>query len=105
MELKFIEKESHLIISIEGKLDSFNAQQVYAKVEEKIKNSDSDIVFDLSNLEYMTSAGLQVLLMASKNRNSKGKLTYIYKPQRIVDYVLKVSGFYAFLKKTDNMPL
>ncbi len=104
MGLKFEEKDSHLIISIDGKLDSLNARQVQKQIEEKLEENEFDVIFNLEKLEYMTSAGLQVILMVSKNRKAKDKATYLYRPQKIVDYVIKISGFYAFLKKIEKLP-
>ncbi len=103
MGLKFSDEENYLIISLDGKLDSLNAREINEKIEEQLKHSNKDVIFDVEHLEYMTSAGLQVLLMASKNRNAKNKKTFIYKPQKIVDYVIKISGFYAFLQKIDKI--
>lgn len=104
MSLKFTETEDSLIITIEGRLDSVNARFIGKKIEERLDGCSKDVIFNVEKLEYMTSAGLQILLAVSKNRKTIGKNTFIHKPQKIVDYVIRISGFYAFLQKIDKIP-
>ncbi len=103
MGLKFEEKKGALIIEISDKLDSLNAKEIYDKIEERLKNCDKDVVFDFENLDYISSAGLQILISAAKNRKSVGKDVYIYKPNSMVDSVINVAGFYSFLKKAQQI--
>ncbi len=104
MALEFKTVQDVLIITIDGRLDSLNASDVYKQIEEKLKEHSGDVIFNFENLEYISSAGLQVLLMCAKNRQSIGKKTYVYKPRDIVEEVLNVSGFYSFIGKADKLP-
>ena len=104
MSLKFTETKNSLIITIEGRLDSVNARSIAKKIETRLQGCTKDVIFNVEKLEYMTSAGLQVLLFVSKNRRATGKNTFIHKPQKIVDYVIRISGFYAFLQRIDKIP-
>ncbi len=104
MAVEFRKDKDKMIVSLTGRLDSSNAQSIHEEIKKELSGFDGDIIFNLENLEYMTSAGLQVLLLVSKNRKHKGKMAYVYKPQQIVDYVLEVSGFYSFIKKLDRLP-
>ncbi len=97
-----IEREGDLVrIAIDGRLDSLSAGDISNQILENIKESDKCVIFDLSRLDYISSAGLQVLLLVAKQLKS-GKV-YIYKPTKMVDDVLKISGFYGFLSKTDSL--
>ncbi len=97
------EDKDYLIISIKGKLDSLNAKEVGEKVSEGLKNSNKDVVFDFEELEYISSAGLQILVSAAKDRNSIGKNVYIHKPNEMIDNVINITGFYSFLKKIEEI--
>ncbi|WP_022671231.1 STAS domain-containing protein [Hippea alviniae] len=101
MGVNFETKDNKLTISIEGSLDSLNAEEIYKEVENQLNSFEGDIIFDLEKLEYISSAGLQVLLMAAKKVDAKGFSAYISKPKSMVDEVLKISGFYSFLKKME----
>ncbi len=96
---KFEEKEGVFVIKIDGKLDSLNAKEVYDEVLEKLKETNESVVFDFENLEYISSAGLQIIIAVVKDRKSIGKSVSVYKPNDMVDNVLNITGFYSFLKK------
>ncbi len=101
--LDFENKNSYMVISIKNKMDSTNAQEIGKIIEERISRFNGDIILNFENLEYMTSAGLQTILIIAKNRKSINKTLSIYKPQKAVDYVLQVSGFYSFLDKAESL--
>lgn len=103
MGLEFKEKEGVLVIKIDGKLDSLNAKEVYEAVLEKLKETNKSVVFDFEDLEYISSAGLQVIIAAEKDRKAIGKDVSIYKPNSMVDNVLNIAGFYSFLKKAKDV--
>ena len=99
MGLKFGEKKGVLVIKIDDKLDFLNAKEIYDEIDEKLKSCDADVVFDFENLNYISSAGLQILIFVAKNRKAIGKSVSVYKPNSMVDSVINVAGFYSFLKK------
>ena len=103
MGLVFKEKEGVLIIKIDGKLDSLNAKEIYDELLEKLKETEKSIVFDFEDLEYISSAGLQVIIATVKDRKTIGKDVSIYKPNGMVDNVLNIAGFYSFLKKAKDV--
>ncbi len=103
MGLEFKEKEGVLIIKIDGKLDSLNAKEIYDDVLERLKETEKSIVFDFEDLEYISSAGLQVIIATVKDRKAIGKDVSIYKPNGMVDNVLNIAGFYSFLKKAKDV--
>ncbi len=103
MGLKFEERSGVLVIKIGGKLDSLNAKEVYEAVLERLKETDKSVVFDFEDLEYISSAGLQVIIAAAKDRKAIGKDVSIYKPNSMVDNVLNIAGFYSFLKKAKDV--
>ena len=103
MNVAFKEKGEYLVISVEDKLDSINSKVILDSIAEKLKESDKNVVFDFERLNYISSAGLQILLFAAKNRKSISKEVLIYKPNAMVDNIIKITGFYTFLKKTDRI--
>ena len=87
--------EKNLVVALEGRLDTTTAPQL----EDELKKSLDDIselVIDLGALEYISSAGLRVLLSAYKTMRSKGSMK-ITNANELVKEVFEVTGFSDFL--------
>ena len=82
---------SALEIALEGRLDTMTAPELEAELNNSLQNADS-LVLDFSKLEYISSAGLRVLLSAHKAMSNKGgmKVTNV---NEIVREVFEVTGF------------
>ena len=80
-----------LKIELEGRLDTMTAPELEAELKADMDSIDN-LVLDFSKLEYISSAGLRVLLSAHKAMSAKGgmKLTNI---NEIVQEVFEVTGF------------
>jgi anti-sigma B factor antagonist len=80
-----------LTLGLEGRLDTTTAPQL----EEELKNALSgvtELIFDLSELEYISSAGLRVLLQAQKTMNKQGKMAVRNAGDAIME-IFEVTGF------------
>lgn len=84
---------SVLEIAVEGRLDTATAPQLDNEIKASIDNADS-LVLDFSNLDYISSAGLRVLLSANKTMVGKGKEPItVTNSNEIVREVFEVTGF------------
>lgn len=83
------------ILSIEGRLDSNTAQNLEATLGQSEVRDAASLVLDLSKLDYVSSAGLRVLLKAAKyaRANKKGLALAGLVPH--VREVFDISGFTA----------
>ncbi|SHJ23289.1 anti-anti-sigma factor [Desulfatibacillum alkenivorans DSM 16219] len=77
--IKLTQKSTkHMIIHLGGSLDTVTASQLDKKVDEVLSGSPAHLTFDMENLEYMSSAGVRVILKASKGlEKNKGKTTFV----------------------------
>ena len=82
---------TQLTIALEGRLDTATAPELEAELKASLDSTDS-LIFDLDKLEYISSAGLRVLLSAQKIMSKKGgmKVTHV---NEIVQEVFEVTGF------------
>ena len=82
---------SDLEIALEGRLDTMTAPELEAELNQSLGSVDS-LTLDFSKLEYISSAGLRVLLSAHKVMSAKGgmKVTNV---NEIVQEVFEVTGF------------
>ena len=89
-----IEKKTNgsaLEIALEGRLDTMTAPELEKELNASLGSADS-LTLDFSKLEYISSAGLRVLLSAHKVMSGKGgmKVTNV---NEIVQEVFEVTGF------------
>ena len=86
---------THLCISLEGRLDTTTAPQL----EEELKQSMeamTELHLDFGKLEYLSSAGLRVILAAQKIMNKQGKMV-IHNVNETIMEVFEVTGFIDIL--------
>ncbi|MBQ1445646.1 MAG: anti-sigma factor antagonist [Solobacterium sp.] len=66
MELIDVKKEESLIIGLKGHIDSANAPDVEKEITEACTDDTTNVVIDAEKLEYISSAGLRILLRLKK---------------------------------------
>ena len=84
-----------LEIALEGRLDTMTAPELEAELNASMDSAES-LTLDFSKLEYISSAGLRVLLSAHKTMNAKGGMTVTH-VNEIVQEVFEVTGFAEIL--------
>lgn len=79
-----------ITLQIEGRLDTVTAPELEAELN-RLADAEK-LILDFSKLEYISSAGLRVLLSAHKRMSAKGgmKVTHV---NEIVSEVFEVTGF------------
>ena len=76
--MKTISENNKLTIFLEGRIDTNNAAQVEKElIEEAGKSAGAEIVIDADDLEYISSAGLRVLLSLHKIMIKQGSMKII----------------------------
>ena len=84
-----------LEIALEGRLDTTTSPQLEAELHPDIDSAE-EMIFDLEKLQYISSAGLRVLLSAQKIMNKQGKMTIRNVCPEIMD-IFDVTGFVDIL--------
>ncbi len=82
---------SHLDLALEGRLDTTTAPQLEAELKQSV-NGVTELVLDFSGLEYLSSAGLRVLLSAQKVMNKQGSMVIKNVNETIME-IFEVTGF------------
>lgn len=80
-----------LMLALEGRLDTTTAPQLEASLKESFDGVES-LVLDFEKLEYISSAGLRVLLFAQKTMNKQGKMVIRHVNETISE-VFEITGF------------
>ena len=80
-----------LTIAVVGRLDSNTAPQLEAELKQSIEETKS-LVFDFTKLDYVSSAGLRVILSAQKQMNKQGSMVITNVKPTIME-VFEITGF------------
>ncbi len=94
MKLTIIEKENVIESKIVGAFDTAATKTV--DMQPLLDNADKKIVFDCSEMEFITSAGLRLLLALSKECLNKGGSIVLKGVAPAVMRVFQVAGFTQF---------
>lgn len=82
---------SDLTFALEGRLDTMTFPQLEKEVKENIEGI-TDLTFDFAKLEYISSAGLRVLLSAQKTMMRQGNMVVRNVSDEIME-IFEVTGF------------
>ena len=91
---KSIENEK-VTLTVSGRLDTTTAPELETALDEVLESA-KDLVFDFKNLEYISSAGLRVILKAQKAMNTKGSMKLTGVNDSIME-VFDITGFLDIL--------
>jgi len=86
------------VVSVSGSVDALTAAELAGVIVAQIANGHVNLVVDLTNVEFMSSAGLRTLLGAVKETRSNGGDLRIASTNPGIDKVLKMSGFHNIAK-------
>ena len=91
--------DDNLVITLEGRLDSTNSQELMDTINNSLQGV-TDLVIDLEKLEYMSSAGLRVMLSAQKTMNKQGSMT-VRNASELVRSVFDITGMDSIINLAD----
>ena len=86
---------SELTLSLTGRLDTTTAPELEAVIKENITGV-TNLVMDFAGLEYLSSAGLRVILSAQKTMNKQGEMV-IRNVNETINEVFEITGFIDIL--------
>ena len=84
-------KGTELVIAIEGRVDTTTSPQLETEIKDSI-DGITKLVFDFAKVEYISSAGLRVLLSAQKTMNKQGEMVVTNCSDDILE-IFEVTGF------------
>jgi len=91
------------LIKVTGRVDSSTASAFSKTLEKANEAGQFKIAIDMSELEYMSSAGFRALLASQRNckRYNRGELVLVAVPDRIRD-ALELAGFTELFKTFED---
>ncbi len=90
MKIDLKKEDKKLTIKLDGKLDTNTSPELDSKMSEL--EGMEEVIIDMKDLDYISSAGLRVLLSMQKVMNKQGKMTIINVCENVMD-IFEVTGF------------
>lgn len=98
MNITVTEQDKICILELNGRMDATTVSIFENICKENLEKSYQKILVDMSNLEYISSAGLRGILLMEKTSKTKQIPLIFYGLQSMVYEVFKISSFLSILK-------
>lgn len=95
MTIDKLQNGSDLTLKIGGRLDTATAPRLEAAMEPGL-DGVTDLTLDCEALEYVSSAGLRVILKAQKRMNAQGSMKLVHVSDAIME-IFDITGFVDIL--------
>ena len=96
MQVNVEQNDRATILSLQGRVDSAVAKEFEEAVLGSFKDG-SRVIMDFSDLDYISSAGLRVILMAAKKLKSSTGILHLCAMKPHIQEVFDISGFSSML--------
>ena len=92
------------LVKITGRVDSFTAPRLGEELSEMPQTGKYHIILEMSDVEYVSSAGLRVMIDIQKTckQQNKGEVLLVSVPKRIFE-TLELAGFVPLFRFFDNV--
>jgi anti-anti-sigma factor len=92
LNIKSERKDGILTVAPEGRLDAYEAANLGKELDVLLKETDSYLVIDMTKVQYLSSGGLRVLLIAQKKTSRKNGRVFLCGLSEYPFQVLKMAG-------------
>jgi anti-anti-sigma factor len=103
MEISQKEENGIVSIAIKGRLDADSSLEAEKVVKEALDGETYRLLFNLGELEYLSSAGLRVLLSAAKEMRRRDGKIVLCALNEFVKEIFEVSGFQSLIPITESV--
>jgi len=104
MKITFKNIGNALCINLEGRLDATNSGDTERQITSHLQSLEKtgDLLINLSTLDYISSAGLRVLLVITKNQKKNNAKLCLFSLNDNVMEIFKISGFDTIFNIANN---
>ncbi len=98
MQISITDRDQTTIVSVAGSVDALTAADLTVALVAQIEEGQLNVLLDLGQVDYMSSAGLRSILTTLKESRQRGGDLRLAAAQPGVAKILKMSGFNNILK-------
>lgn len=108
MDIGVDDRGNALVLRVRGRIDHLNAAAFHETLNPHLAHCCADgtpVVLDLSGLEYISSAGLRIFMIAAKQVRARGGRIAVAQMQPLVREIFEISHFhlvYELFASTDD---
>ena len=101
MKISYERKDGDLRVYLSGELDECSANRIRDVIDEIIlkPTTKNRVIFNFSDVSFMDSTGIGMLIGRYKKLKAKGVLVFIENPSKTVERILEISGLYKIMPK------
>ena len=104
MNVMVSERNRNLIVKIIGDIDQHNAEDIRERVDKAFERSRcKDMIFDFSEVEFMDSSGIGLLIGRYKNVSGRGGTVAIANMNRDLGRIYNISGLKKIIGSFDTL--
>lgn len=92
-----------LVLHVTGRLDSNSSPELERSLTESLDSGVKDLIFDFGSLDYISSAGLRVVLVAAKRLRTVQGTMVLVGMRDVVQEVFEMSGFLALFAVAETV--
>lgn len=93
MKIQETKKGNIIVVELDGRLDSSTSSQLEKKLLASLDAGEKNLLIDFARVDYISSAGLRVLLMAAKKSKTAGGKVVLSALVSNVKEVFDIAGF------------
>ena len=93
MKTTIQEIDGKMVVSLRGELDTAAAVKVEQDLQVLYENEGKDVIFDCTELEYIASSGLRILLSILKKAKASGSKVTLQNVNDDIKNVFRMTGF------------
>ena len=98
MKISTVPHGHAIVVAVSGRLDTETGPEFETRIVDLIAQGHQRIIVDLAGLDYISSAGLWVLIAGAKRLKPVGGRLLLAAPGGMVSQVLKIAGFAEMLE-------
>jgi anti-sigma B factor antagonist len=91
------------VVTVKGRVDSSNAGEFDKKLQDLINEGSANIILDMGEVEYMSSAGLRAVVSALREAKKKRGDVRLAAPSARVAEVFELAGLRPLFTTYDNL--
>lgn len=103
MEISEEKRGAALIFRLKGRLDSTTSPEVDNRILAAINPNDKDVILDFSALDYISSAGIRVLVHCHKELEKRQGRIFLASVPKPIENVLYITGFIPYFKIFESL--
>ena len=102
LEVTLEEVDRKMVLRLDGRIDTASSSILEKKIDGLIEDNHHQILLDFANVDYLSSAGMRLLLSTTKKLKAKGGILVIFSIDEEVKKVIQMAGFEGILQLCKN---